>query len=108
MIFDALNEQYALRADSFGREFGLNVILKGSGQEYQLLDRIAKTNRTIIVPLNFPKPPNVSSAEQAMDVELEELVHWELAPENPARLERANVHFVFTSNGLSDADTANT
>lgn len=102
MIFDALNEQYALRADSFGREFGLNVILKGSGQEYQLLDRIAKTNRTIIVPLNFPKPPNVSSAEQAMDVELEELVHWELAPENPARLERANVHFVFTSNGLSD------
>jgi hypothetical protein len=39
VVFDALNEQYALRADDFGREFGLQVVLRGSGQEYQLLDR---------------------------------------------------------------------
>ncbi len=102
VIFDALNEQYALRADSFGREFGLNVILKGSGQEYQLLDKIAKLNRTVIVPVNFPKPPNVATADAALDTELEELTHWELAPENPGRLSKAGVKIVLTSSGLAD------
>ncbi len=102
VMFDALNEQYALRADSFGREFGLNVILKGSGQEYQLLDKIAKLNRTIVVPLNFPKPPNVATADAALDTELEELTHWELAPENPGRLSKAGVKIVLTSSGLTD------
>ena len=102
VMFDALNEQYALRADSFGKEFGLNVILKGSGQEYQLLDKISKLNRTIVVPVNFPKPPNVATAEAALDTELEELTHWELAPENPGRLAKAGVKIVLTSGGLSD------
>lgn len=102
VVFDSLNEQYSLRADSFGREFGLQVVLKGSGQEYQLLDAIAKLNRTIIVPVNFPKPPAVQSYEQAIDVELEELTHWELAPENPARLRKAGVKILLTSSGLND------
>lgn len=102
VMFDALNEQYAMRADSFGREFGLNVVLKGSGQEYQLLEKIAKLHRTIIVPVNFPKPPNVSTSEAALDAELEELTHWELAPENPGRLAKAGVKIVLTSNGLND------
>ena len=101
-VFDTLNEQYALRADSFAKEFGLKAVLKGSGQEYQLLDAIAKTGRTIILPVNFPKPPNVSSVDAALDTELEELMHWEIAPENPARLDRAGVPFVLTSSGLAD------
>lgn len=102
VVFDTLNEQYALRADSFGREFGLQVVLKGSGQEYQLLQPIAKLNRTMIVPVNFPKPPAVQSFEQSIDVELEELTHWELAPENPARLRQAGVPILLTSFGLTD------
>ena len=101
-IFDALNEQYALRADDFAREFGLNAILKGSGQEYQLLDPIARTQRKWILPVQFPKPPNVATAEAVLDAELEELMHWELAPENPARLDRAGVVFSLTSQGLSE------
>ncbi len=102
VVFDALNEQYATRADAFGKEFGLNVLLRGSGQEYQLLDKIAKLNRPILVPLNFPKPPNVATVEAALDAELEELTHWELAPENPSRLVKAGVKIVFTATGLSD------
>ncbi len=102
VMFDALNEQYALRADAFGREFGLNVVLKGSGQEYQLLDRIAKLHRTIVLPVNFPKPPNVATPEAALDTELEELTHWELAPENPGRLSKAGVKIALTSAGLAE------
>lgn len=103
VIFDTLNEQYSLRADSFAKEFGLKAALRGSGQEYQLLEPIARTGRTIIVPVNFPKPPNVGTVEAALDVELEELMHWELAPENPARLAKAGIPFVLTSQGLSDS-----
>lgn len=102
VIFDALNEQYALRAHDFAKEFGLQAILRGSGQEYQLLDPIARTQRKWILPVQFPKPPNVSTAEAVLDAELEELMHWELAPENPARLDRAGVTFAITSQGLSD------
>ena len=101
-VFDALNEQYALRADDFAKEFGLNAILKGSGQEYQLLDPIARTQRKWILPVQFPKPPNVSTAEAVLDAELEELMHWELAPENPARLDRAGIIFAITSQGLNE------
>ncbi len=101
-VFDALNEQYALRADDFAKEFGLNAILKGSGQEYQLLDPIARTQRKWILPVQFPKPPNVSTAESVLDAELEELMHWELAPENPARLDRAGIIFAITSQGLNE------
>lgn len=103
VIFDALNEQYFLRADAFAKEFGLKAVLRGSGQEYQLLDPIVRTGRTMILPVNFPKPPNVGTVEAAIDVELEELMHWELAPENPARLAKAGVPFVLTSQGLSDS-----
>ena len=101
-IFDTFNEQYVLRADSFAKEFGLKALLKGTGQEYQLLEPIAKTGRTLILPVNFPKPPNVSTLDAVLETELEELMHWELAPENPARLDRAGVPFVLTSSGLSD------
>jgi imidazolonepropionase-like amidohydrolase len=103
VIFDALNEQYSLRADSFAKEFGLKAVLRGSGQEYQLLDPIVRTGRTMILPVNFPKPPNVGTVEDSIDVELEELMHWELAPENPARLAKAGVPFVLTSQGLTDS-----
>lgn len=102
VVFDALNEQYALRADAFAREFGLKAVLRGSGQEYQLLDAIARTGRPLILPLNFPKPPNVATIEAALDTELEELMHWELAPENPGRVAKAGIPMVLTSQGLSD------
>ncbi|MFO0942381.1 MAG: amidohydrolase family protein [Pirellulales bacterium] len=101
-VFDALNEQYVLRADSFAREFGLNAVIRASGQEYQLLDLVAKTQRPMIVGLNFPKPPNVATHEAALDAELEELMHWELAPENPGRLAKAGVKIVLTTQGLND------
>ena len=42
------------------------------------------------------------SSDLVLDAELEELMHWEMAPQNPARLDRAGVPFVLTSQGLSD------
>jgi N-acetylglucosamine-6-phosphate deacetylase len=53
-----------------------------------------------MIPVDFPKPPEVAAPEAARDVSLETLMDWDLAPENPARLAAAGVNFSFTSTGL--------
>lgn len=101
-VFDGLNELFVLRADDFAREFGLNYLVRGSGREYLRLDAIAKVNRPILVPVNFPRAPNVTTPDSALQAELGELMHWELAPENPGRLSKAGVTIALTTNGLRD------
>lgn len=103
VIVDAPTELYVFRADQIAREFGLRAIVRGSGREYQRLDAVAKTGRAIIVPVAFPRAPDVSSPEAALSAPLERLMHWELAPENPGRLDRAGVTIALTTNGLRDA-----
>ncbi|MBC8350757.1 MAG: amidohydrolase family protein [Planctomycetes bacterium] len=105
IIADASNELFVLRADQYARQFALNIAIHGSGHEYKRLDAIVETGRSFILPLNFPKPPNVASVETALNVDLDDLMHWDIAPENPARLERAGVAIAFTSHGLSDQAT---
>jgi len=54
------------------------------------------------VPLDFAKAPNVATPEAAMNVSLSRLMHWDIAPENPVRLDRAGVTIALTADGLSD------
>ncbi len=54
------------------------------------------------MPVDFPRAPEVSTIDAASNVSLQALMHWYLAPENPARLEAANVNFVLTASGLSN------
>lgn len=102
VVIDAANELLALRADRFAREFGLKLILRGSGKEFRRLDAIRATNRAVLLPVNFPKPPNVATAESALDASLAELLEWDIAPENPARMHNAGITFALCSHGLSD------
>ncbi len=104
VIVDSGDELYFLRADQVGAEFSLNVIVRGSGEEYRRLEEVKATGRAVIVPLNFPKAPNVATPEAAMNVSLEKLMHWDLAPENPGRLAAAGVKIALTSQGLKDPD----
>lgn len=100
VIFDADTEQYLLRAEQFAQEFGLRAVYRGGGREYRRLREIATKDRTLIVPVAFPQPPNVASPEAALNAEVDDLMHWDLAPENPARLERAGVCLALTTHGL--------
>ncbi len=101
-VIDAANERMAIRAHSIASEFSLRAIIRGSGREYRQLEEIAATNRPILVPVDFPDPPNVTSSEAARDTTLQELMHWDLAAENPARLAAAGVSFCLTTDGLDD------
>ncbi len=100
-LFDSGNELYALRADRMAREFNLRAVIRGSGREYRRMDAIIETGRTFIVPVDFPRAPEVSTLDAAAAASLQALMHWHLAPENPGRLEAANVNFVLTASGLS-------
>jgi len=102
VIADASDEQFLLRADAFAREFGLRLAVRGNGREYRQVDLIKKSGRAVIVPVSFPQPPNVETVSAALDVSLEQLMHWDLAPENAARLDAAGVPIALTAYGLKD------
>lgn len=103
VIMTASNKFNFLRVAKIGKEFGLNLWALGSGEEYQRLAAIKATRVPVILPLNFPEPPTVDVPEEALNVSLEELRHWDAAPENPGRLEKAGVPLSLTSSQLKDA-----
>ncbi|POY35583.1 amidohydrolase [Solitalea longa] len=96
-VFEVDNVLDILRADKIGDEFGVQYIFKSGGDEYKRLDKVKATNGALIVPLNFPKPYEVEDPYEAMQINLSQLKNWELAPTNPAQLEKAGIKFAITS-----------
>jgi len=103
VIFEVEDELNALRAAKIAKEFGLQMILRGSGREYRRLDAVKTTALPIILPVNFPDAPNVATPEDEVDVSLDDLKHWDTAPENPARVQKAAITFALTTATLKDA-----
>jgi imidazolonepropionase-like amidohydrolase len=104
VLFETTAEEEYLRVQKLTEEFPVDVWVRGSGEEYRILDVVSAARVPLIVPLDFPDPPEVESPEEALDVSLAELRHWYLAPENPARLARAGVQFALTADGLDDLE----
>ncbi len=101
-VFQVRDKINLLDVARLGKEFDIPFIMKGNGDEYQLLDEVAGTGASIILPINFPSAPDVTDPYKAILVPFEDLKHWELAPYNPARLSEKNIGFAFTTEGLKD------
>jgi len=101
-FFETRDKLDVLRADKIGDEFAQQYIFMGNGDEYQRLEEIKSTNGAVVIPVNYPKPFDVSDPFLANWIELEELKHWELAPYNAFFLEDQNIPFTFSSHGLED------
>jgi imidazolonepropionase-like amidohydrolase len=99
-VFEAEDELDLLRALRIADEFKLKPVLFGNGYEYRVRKALAEKKAAIILPLDFPKPPEIERPEQALEVELDELQHWDRAPSNPARLAEAGIPFAFTTQKL--------
>src|SRR5438105_2873289 len=99
-VFEAEDELDLLRALRIADEFKLKPILFGNGYEYRVRKTLAEKKPAIILPLDFPKPPEIERPENALEVELDELQHWDRAPSNPARLAEAGIPFAFTTEKL--------
>src|SRR2546423_2483361 len=99
-VFEAEDELDLLRALRIADEFKLKPILFGNGYEYRVRKSLAEKKPAIILPLDFPKPPEIERPENALEVELDELQHWDRAPGNPARLAEAGIQFGLTTEKL--------
>ncbi|WP_242927406.1 amidohydrolase family protein [Pontibacter vulgaris] len=101
-IFEVDEKLNVVRADKVGDEFKKQYIIKGAGDEYQMLTEVKATNAPLILPVNYPDAYNVEDPFDARRVSLEAMKHWEMAPANAAMLQKAGVTFAFTTADLKD------
>jgi len=107
-IFDAGSKYNNLRADKIGDEFGINYIIKGGGDEFERITEIENTRARYIIPVDFPKPYDVTDPYNASKVTLADMRFWNQAPSNPALLEERNIQFALTTDGLAKLNTFHT
>ncbi len=105
VVFETGDDLAALRAASVAKEFHLPYLLRGSGMEYRRLDAIKALGVPVIVPVNFPDAPSVQTPEEALNVSTEDLRAWDMAPENPGKLNAAGVTITLTASQLKDASS---
>jgi imidazolonepropionase-like amidohydrolase len=94
------HETAAIRAIGFAREFDLTLWLLGSGYEYRRISNIAEAHPFIVLPLNFPGKPDITNPQRALQYTLEQLKHWDMAPDNPQTLVKSGLSIAFTTAGL--------
>lgn len=102
-LFETSNKYDLLRADKVGDEFGIQYIIKGTGEEYQYLEAVKASKASLIVPVNFPNALDVEDPFDAMQAGLSQMKHWELAPGNLAALHQAGIKFAITQSGVEGA-----
>lgn len=96
-IFETTSWNSALVADRLGDEFGVQYLIKGTGDEYQRIDLLKSTGASFIIPVNFSDPP---LPELLGKTTLAQLKHWELAPYNLSMMAKADIPFAITSFGV--------
>lgn len=99
-IFDANDKWNDLRAAKIAREYALQYIIKGGGNEYQRMSEMKASKAAFILPLNFPLAVDVEDPDEARVVALSVLKHWEMAPLQPGMFEKAGINFALTASGL--------
>jgi len=102
-VFEVGDPQGVLRANKIGKEFGKQYIFKTDGQEYRRIDAMKATGGSFIIPLKFPEAFDVEDPLDARNVSYTQMKDWELAPTNPAVMEKAGIKFAITADGLTNA-----
>lgn len=103
-IFASEDKLNSLRAAKIGKEFGLNYVLKGMGNEFERIEEIKKTNSKFIIPINFPEAYDVSDPYQANQMELKDLRFWNQAPTNLKVLSDNGIVFALTTDKLKKVE----
>ncbi|WP_281240017.1 amidohydrolase family protein [Flavobacterium praedii] len=103
-IFDAGDKLNSLRASKIGKEFGVNYIIKGAGNEFERIDEIKKTDSKFIIPINFPEAYDVSNPYLANQMDLKDLRYWNQAPSNLKVLSDNGIIFALTTDKLKKTE----
>lgn len=98
VFFNLDHELEAFQADEVMRTLpGSDVVFVGSGLEVRRLAPIAELGRPVILPLRYPRKPDVSSVGKAESVELETMQMWEQSPTTARRLREAGATVALTT-----------
>lgn len=103
VFVDAGSNRQLERALRLAEELDGRPILLGSGREYEMIGVLADNldhMSGLVVPLDYPDEPDVSSEERLPYVSLDALRHWERAPGNTAALADAGIPFAITAYGM--------
>lgn len=102
LLVDPAGIVLAHRSLGLARELGVRAVVLGSGGEWRRPDLLT-SEVSLILPLDFPDAPEVSEDADWIDVDLDELRHWDFAPETPALLAGRGLSFAVTTHGLASA-----
>jgi len=101
VLFEAASLLDLLRIGRLSQELSLKAWAVGTGEEYKRLALVQELELPLLLPLAFPEPPKVGAeGEDDLTVGLEELRHWQRAPDNPLDLLDAGLTVAFTRHGL--------
>ena len=101
-VIEVDNHNAIRNALDLSKEFKMNFIIKGSGDEYLSIDGLGAAQ--YILPVNFPDAYDLGDPYESLDLSLEKMKHWELAPANAALLASKGVSFAFTAFGLKNTE----
>lgn len=103
-IFETGDKLNSLRAAKIGKEFDLNYVLKGAGNEFERIDEVKKLASKFIIPINFPEAYDVSDVYQANQMELADMRFWNQAPTNLKVLSENGITFALTTDMLKKTE----
>jgi imidazolonepropionase-like amidohydrolase len=85
------------RMVKFGNELGINTLIYGVHQGYQIADELAEQNIPVLLNANWPE--RAKDGDPDADVALRVLRFRDRAPTTPAAFEQAGVQFAFYAGG---------
>ncbi len=97
-IFDSKNWQQTLLVKKIADEFDDRFVVRTHADSYKNLKAIKDSQQTLIVPLKKPDAPAINDELDAWNIEYADLKEWEVAPFNPALLEKNGVRFAVVPN----------
>ncbi|MGJ8667018.1 MAG: amidohydrolase family protein [Patiriisocius sp.] len=102
-FFEAGDKTNNLRADKIGDAYGVNYVIVGGGDEYEMARQMKATNATFIIPINFTDAFDVSDPYLAEYISVEDMRAWNQEPTNPKVLSENRVPFALTTFKLEKA-----
>lgn len=99
-IFASEDKLNSLRAAKIGKEYKIDYVLKGLGNEFERIEEIKNTNAKFIIPIAFPDAFDVSDPYLTDQIEYSDLKYWNQAPTNLKVLAENNISFALTTDKL--------
>lgn len=90
------------RALRLAGELEVDPVIVASGYEWRRPDLVKEADAAFIVPVTFPAVPEMPEQEDWEQLTLDQLRHWDWAPENPSLLRKVGLTLALTTHGLPE------